>query len=111
MEQIFLSRRNLLTLLSKLDRKAQGEATACTLVKSDNVHPTHAQSMPRIAVTAVEDAEYYGRPPGRVLAADEPVVDSYLPPDVVEFIKEVATHGIQLGLVVRAGALVEKYVK
>lgn len=61
---VTLSRRNLLTLLSKLDRKAAGEETLCTIIKYD----------PEMAIiTAVEDKECYkDRNPGRVLPADEP---------------------------------------
>lgn len=71
--RIYLSRRNLLTLLSKLDRQAAGEATSCTLVKSDNAHPKYAQTMDHIYVIAVEDAEYYtDRPAGEVHPSDEP---------------------------------------
>jgi hypothetical protein len=58
-EQIYLSRHNLETLISKLDRKKNGESTKCTLIKKDNIHPVYPQSMPFIAVTAVEDDEYY----------------------------------------------------
>jgi hypothetical protein len=71
MSQIYLSRRNLLTLLSKLNRKAAGEDTACTLVKNDNAHPKYPQSMSSIRVTAVEDADYYtDRPAGTVHPSD-----------------------------------------
>ena len=72
MEQVFLSRRNLLTLLSKLDRKAKGEGTACTLIKSDVLHPKYPCST-KIVVTAVEDNDYYtDRAPGPVHPSDEP---------------------------------------
>ena len=72
MEQLFLSRRNLLTLLSKLDRKAKGEGTACTLIKGDTLHPKYPCST-KIAVTAVEDKDYYTeRPPGAVHPLDKP---------------------------------------
>lgn len=57
--QVYLSRRNLLTLLSKLDGVKAGEASLCTLVKYDTVHPTCPQSHPVIRVTAVEDENYY----------------------------------------------------
>jgi hypothetical protein len=59
MDQIYLSRRNLETLLNKLDRVKRGEPSACTIVKCDNVHPTMPQTMAECAVTAVEDADYY----------------------------------------------------
>jgi hypothetical protein len=35
-QKVFLSRRNLLTLLSKLDRKALGQETECAVIKNDN---------------------------------------------------------------------------
>lgn len=58
-ERIFLSRRNLLALLSKLDRKAEGDNTACTIVKYQNPSDPFVQTMDSIAVTAVEDKDYY----------------------------------------------------
>lgn len=73
MNQVYLSRRNLLTLLSKLDRKAAGEETSCTIIKRDNVHPKYPQSMKEIMVTAIEDGEYYvERNPGVVHPSDTP---------------------------------------
>lgn len=73
MQQVYLSRRNLLTLLNKLDRKARGEVTQCTLIKCDVEHPLYPCS-DQIAVTAVEDDEYYTeRRPGAVLYNDEPL--------------------------------------
>ena len=72
MEKVFLSRRNLLTLLNKLDRKAAGGETACTLIKCDNIHPKYPQTMIDIEVTAVEDIDYYDRPAGAVLPVDDP---------------------------------------
>lgn len=72
---VFLSRRNLLTLLSKLDRKAAGEDTACTLLKHKQPSEHYQQSMQTIAVTAVDDHEYYqsqDRPAGEVHPLDTP---------------------------------------
>ncbi len=70
MQQLYLSRRNLLTLLSKLDRKKAGEPTVCTLVKRDTMHPKYP-STDMIYITALEDAEYYtDREPGKVNPAD-----------------------------------------
>lgn len=75
MEQIYLSRRNLLTLLSKLDRKELGEETACTIIKNDNTHPEFPQSMESVMVTAVEDDVYYAhRNPGMMHPADDPAL-------------------------------------
>lgn len=71
--KIYLSRRNLLTLLSKLDRQAAGESTACTIIKHDNQHPMFPQTMKRIEITALEDDVYYvDRPAGEVHPEDSP---------------------------------------
>lgn len=73
--RVVLSRRNLLTLLSKLDRKANGETSVCKILKRDNEHPTHPQTMKEIEVVAVEDEEYYvDRVPGYVHPADEATI-------------------------------------
>lgn len=70
---VYLSRRNLLTLLSKLDRTAEGYTSACTIIKRDTNHPTHAQNFESIVVVAVEDEVYYvDRAPGEVHHADVP---------------------------------------
>jgi hypothetical protein len=70
MKQVYLTRRNLLALISKLDRAALGELTARTLVKRDTVHPVYPCS-DEIAVTAVEDEEYYkDRQAGEIHPAD-----------------------------------------
>ena len=75
MEQVYLSRRNLLTLLSKLDRQANGGTTTCTIIKCDNTHLVYPQTMSQIKITAVEDEAYYcERIPGAVLAKDDPDV-------------------------------------
>jgi hypothetical protein len=72
-EGVYLSRRNLLTLLSKLDRRAAGGATECTIIKRDDKNPKYAQTCPMIVVEAVEDDEYYGsRERGRVHPLDNP---------------------------------------
>lgn len=72
MKTVYLTRRNLLTLLSKLDRQRAGEATACTLIKADTQHIKYP--MPEeMAIVAVEDEEYYNdRAPGEVHPSDEP---------------------------------------
>lgn len=71
MDKIYLSRRNLLCLLSKLDRKLMGENTYCTIVKRDNKHPLYSQTMDACAVIAVEDTDYYtDRLPGEMLDKD-----------------------------------------
>jgi hypothetical protein len=71
MVRVYLSRRNLRTLLSKLDREQKGEQTFCTIVKQDMTHPKYPCS-DVVIVTAVEDAEYYSdRPAGEMFPADE----------------------------------------
>jgi len=74
MDRVYLTRRNLLALLSKLDRNKQNPGdSACTIVKRDNVHPKYPQTSPAIFVTAVEDDDYYSnRRPGPMHPADEP---------------------------------------
>lgn len=72
MKTVYLTRRNLQTLLNKLDRQRAGEATACTLIKSDTQHIKYP--MPEeMAIVAIEDEEYYtDRLPGEVHPSDEP---------------------------------------
>lgn len=75
MEIVYLSRKNLLTLLSKLDRKAKGEHSECAIIKYDNTHPLYPQTMDVCVVQAMEDDVYYAdRPSGEVLPADDPAL-------------------------------------
>lgn len=72
--KIYLSRRNLLTLLSKLDRDAAGEDTACSIIKQQTPGPAYQQTMARVMVIAVQDEEYYGaqqRPASEMHPAEE----------------------------------------
>jgi hypothetical protein len=67
--QLFLTRRNLLALLEKLDHVADGGNSSCTLIKRDTTNPnfpiTGATS---VTVTAVEDDVYYqDQVPGPVM--------------------------------------------
>lgn len=75
MNRVFLSRRNLHTLMSKLDRKLNGEDTQCTIIKRDTLHPVYPQTMKEIEIVAIEDQEYYyktgKRIPGQVHPSDE----------------------------------------
>jgi hypothetical protein len=71
MQHVYLTRRNLLSLISKLDRKKEGEFTRCTLVKRDIAHPKYPCT-DEITVTAVEDTDYYtDREAGKLHPADE----------------------------------------
>jgi hypothetical protein len=57
---VYLSRRNLNTLLGKLDVNLVNPGTsACTLMKNDMGNTRYPQSHPEIWVTAVEDGDYY----------------------------------------------------
>lgn len=65
---LFLTRRNLLTLLEKLDHVAEGGFSACSIIKNDTRHPTFPiTGATHVTVTAVEDDDYYDRAPGDVL--------------------------------------------
>lgn len=65
MIQVYLSRRNLLALLAKLDCVKEGNPSFCTIIKKDIEHPKYPQSHPHIVVTALEDEDYYtDRNPG-----------------------------------------------
>ena len=74
--KVYLSRRNLLTLLSKLDRDAAGEETACTLIKHKQKDgAAYNQTMKEIMVIAVQDEDYYpaqNRSAGEVHPLDTP---------------------------------------
>lgn len=72
MEKIYLSRRNLLTLLSKLDRKAEGDDTHCTIVKYRNESDPYKHTVQAFTVTAVPDEEYYNRDAGAMHPLDDP---------------------------------------
>jgi len=70
---IHLSRRNLQTLLNKLDRNANAgySVSECTLIKQEEagLYPTDHRTI----VVAVEDDEYYfAREAGPVHPLDEP---------------------------------------
>jgi len=54
MAVVYLSRRNLLTLLAKLD----DPDSQCTLIKNDTEHPAFPCSEV-VQVTAIEDDDYY----------------------------------------------------
>lgn len=73
METLYLSRRNLLTLLSKLDRRAAGDETACTIVKYQNPTDPFVNSINGCLIVAVEDKDFYAnRSPGQVHPSDDP---------------------------------------
>lgn len=72
--KVYLSRRNLLALLSKLDRDSAGDASYCSIMKYKNAVPQYQQTMTEVMISAVEDDEYYGaleRSPGEIHPNDE----------------------------------------
>lgn len=72
MNTVYLTRRNLLVLLNKLDRKAKGGDTKCQIVKYDTIHAKFPCS-DVIQVIAVEDFDYYiERTGGPMHPEDEP---------------------------------------
>lgn len=74
MQTVYLTRRNLQSLLNKLDRnKAAGvPVSRCRLQKYDTVHPTYPCS-DIIEVIALEDEAYYiDRAPGDIHPLDVP---------------------------------------
>lgn len=72
MQTVYLSKRNLLTLLSKLERLEAGDTTECTIIKYADKDAKYTQSMPSIKVVAIpDDVAYAHRPAGAVVEADE----------------------------------------
>jgi hypothetical protein len=73
MFHLYLTRRNLQTLLNKLDRNRQTPgASQCMLLKQNTLHSVYAIQEP-VMVQALEDEEYYkDRQPGLVHDRDVP---------------------------------------
>jgi hypothetical protein len=70
--QIYLSRRNLLNKVSKLDRQATGDATACAIVKYANPSDPYCNTIDQVIVVAVPDEKFYtNRSPGAMHPLDE----------------------------------------
>lgn len=59
MEKIYLSKRDLATLLGKLDSVRDGGTSSCTIIKSEFAHPLFPQTLRRISVMATEAQEQY----------------------------------------------------
>jgi hypothetical protein len=59
MQTLYLSRRNLLTLLAKLDAKDGG-----SLLKRDTVHPKYPCSDETLICPVEDEDYYYEREPG-----------------------------------------------
>lgn len=72
-ERIYLSKRNLLTLLSKVERFEQGEETACAIIKYANPLDPYCNTIDQVTVIAVPDENYYTkRTFGEVHPSDDP---------------------------------------
>lgn len=72
-ERIYLSKRNLLTLLSKLERFEKGEETQCAIVKYANPLDPYCNTIDQITVFAIPDENYYTkRGFGEVHPYDDP---------------------------------------
>ena len=71
--RVYLTRRNLEALLSKLDaNRAVPNTSQCTLVKNDTLHPKYPQTHKTIVVKALENEEYYSdRTPGEMHQREE----------------------------------------
>jgi hypothetical protein len=71
-QQIYLSKRNLLTLLSKLERLEHGDETACAIVKYANPADPYCNTIKEVMVIAVPDEKFYtNRAPGAMHPLDE----------------------------------------
>ena len=76
-ERIYLSKRNLLTLLSKLERFDQGDETKCAIVKHSNPFDPYCNTMDEIMVVAVPDDKFYtNRTPGEMHPLDEAKINA-----------------------------------
>ena len=61
MEQIYLSRRDLLSLIAKLDKKKPSDPNiVASVIKHDGQGKDFDQTIPIVCVTALEDEVYYG---------------------------------------------------
>ena len=71
-DRIYLSKRNLLVLLSKLDRFEKGEETKCAIIKNKCVTDPYCNTIEQVAIIAVPDEHFYvNRQPGAMLPVDE----------------------------------------
>lgn len=70
--RIYLSKRNLLTLLSKLERLEAGEDTKCAIIKNMNPLDPYCNTIDQVAVIAIPDEAFYvNRRPGPMHPKDE----------------------------------------
>lgn len=69
---VTLSRRNLLTLLSKLDRRREGEHTHCTIEKPPEQKPGVLTTYRTVVRVVEDDVMYQDRKAGPVHHKDTP---------------------------------------
>mgnify|MGYP000016337112 CR=1 FL=1 len=70
--RIYLSKRNLLTLLSKLERLEAGEDTKCAIIKHANALDPYCNTIDEVAVIAIPDEKFYvNRQPGPMHPKEE----------------------------------------
>lgn len=55
MKRVFVTQRNLKTLIAKLNAVAAGEQSFCTITKHDDTHPVYPQTDPVFTLTSVEE--------------------------------------------------------
>jgi hypothetical protein len=73
MERIYLSERNLRSLLNKIERFKQGDTTQCTIIKYANPLDPYCQTVEAIEVVAIPDDRYYtARKGGKMHPLDDP---------------------------------------
>lgn len=71
-DRIYLSKRNLLVLLSKLDRFEKGEETKCAIIKRKNIRDPYCNTIDEVAVIAIPDDHFYiNRLAGEMHPVDE----------------------------------------
>lgn len=76
---VYLSKRNLLTLLSKVERFEKGEETKCAIIKYSNPLDPYCLRIGQeseLMIVAIPDDKYYtSRGAGEVHPDDEPGVE------------------------------------
>ena len=71
--KLYLSKRNLLVLLSKLERLEAGDSTQCAIIKyANHLDPYNMSGMDECMVIAIPDDKYYtNRSAGAMHPQDE----------------------------------------
>jgi hypothetical protein len=79
MNTVYLSKRNLLTLLSKLERLEKGDDTACAIIKYANSTDPYCNTIKEIKVVAIPDEKFYtNRDPGTMHPLDETNMEKFI---------------------------------